>query len=793
MDATTNASPVAVLGPPTIGAETKVSWGDAAQFSASQTADAPTPTLAVPDAPKSDLPAELVQQRLHDVLAAIGQPADIDLILVEVNANTTLREHIARGLAEAALAEMDNVVKTDEGTPLRTHYAIAEAKPVVTFSLEREARARAALVSALVARLVYPVGGVDAGSPEAPRDGGVDSFQIAYICHVSRTRGDQAPIFVPMEYVEALGGDLDPKDVDGLEARVVGRLQELVASGMVESREVEIGASIKVGDAAAEDAAEAESSDAIGKVTIYALSEAGGRKFLAGGASGVATSTLPPIGPSIDELIETAIAPVRVELANRTREMEAAISQRNRALEAEAAKGKEIEFFRGWFSHHGLENPELLSSQRPKAKKMVSHKLAIDLNIDQEQHWRIVAEWEAAKTARTELGAASDTSKETWKGKLKAADELVVKLEGMMSWRGRHVIDKDVWKEIQHGELVTFSAEEHDYGTVILREPINNLASGTQTVIPQSVPLQVMQAAAAKAGESIAAAHGGKFAVGPGGVVSITIDPDKKGTIIDRVFAFLSKSKAAEEDICKALDIEHVALAGALATLGARVQKDGSLWHAVVEESAPEPEVVKPKAGEDSDLSVPTIRKNLKALFRLPDVLKTGLLRGQIGPVYARFVGVNPSDGVARMVDVAVNLELQANSLAQGNAGEDMIVWAADQPDPRLSNADRAAEKSASSVKVSVTKPDDAGEEDEEEGEEDEGEEEDDDAEDASEEEGDEDGDGERESEAAPAKTAAKAATKTPKPRAKRAKAAAAPTPAPKKKGARGGKAKAGA
>lgn len=691
---------IVVLAPSTTSPPSGATFAELAAYSAQRDkGEEPTAsaeTAAFTPAPTS--PPEAME-RVRAVLAEpdhLGKPRDITEIVVDVNEDVADDSYLSQGQVQAALDTLPGVKVTMEGEPNRPHYALpaetgdGEVTGVDGAPLDilAETACRAAVLSVLASGKAYD----EDKAGLVPADV-VDAFQVAFALHTVASEASPL-IYISPADVKVITDGLQGDYVDTLTERVNARLLSLADAGMVEL----VKAVLSTADQADGDAEEDGDAKPTAEVETWRLTEKGRQAMLEIGARGLAASTLPPPSPTVPEQIEAACVPLRDERRAVQRELDAVTTQRNGAMtEAESLRTANSAY-RQWFVDHDIPEPDV-GGRRPVAERKVLTKHTMEIVIDDRQHWRIVEEWEQAKIALTQVQEGAETAKDAWKGKVKAAEELVNKLGAMITWHGRHMIEKSVWKEAKGGKVCIYSADEHDYGTLICEEPMSRLRPGTQLVVEGAAeivepPPKAVKAKAVEAAVSAIAAAG--FTVTVSTPAGSTPTAPAQEPLPERVLSHLrQKGPTTGERLCIDLSVDPVDLAKALGELGSRIEKRGHEWCAVAEPTPPVQEEEKPKAKANSDLSVNGIRAGLKLLFHDPDVAKTGLLERDVPSVYAQRYDIGMTDSVERLIRTTVALVKTDGTLAAGEGGEDTLLWANDMPDPRTSGADRQAPATA--------------------------------------------------------------------------------------------------
>ena len=727
------------------------SWADAVAFSAAQSGEpAPAvpvittrsvvPAVATPEPEVEAAPeVKLTPERVAAVLRNFGKPVTLDAIVVELMQTRAEGEaYMSGGVVHTvldALIATGGAVKSSAGTPPIDHYALAEEAQTTGAPVEPTpapepvtahavlAGARAAVVAALATERTYPVGGPHAGPPEIVAGGALDTFQVAYIVHVAQVEAI-APIALGAAFVEALTEGIGRDDMAGLEARITGHLTALHETGYLTT--VTLPPRVRAPEAASEGEVEGEVADAEPDTrTLYMLSPEGRALYQARGALGVAEATLPPEpkGPSVEDQVAGALAPLKKELATTVEERSLAIVQRDTALFAQTRAEDTVANYQRWFLSRGVEQPDFSADARP-ARKVIKE-YAIDIVLDEEQHWRILGEWTDAKTALGETEALATEAKSSWKAKLELAQGLVTRLEALSVLRPgtRHCLVKAVYKEVRDGAVHVFSADDHDYGTFILAEPI---PVGSQRTFPGTIAEEVAPTKKGKAkattplagvdpvalGKRLTETLGGTASV-EGGTLTVTLHASDLSGASDpspdsdagRVLGFLrTKGNSSEERMAEKLGLDLPKLVAALGALGAKVEKDGSVWTAV---KAP-PAIVledKPKADGSQELGLTAVRAGVQKMFATEPVSRTGLLYGAIVSTYLTRHGITSTPSTEKWITLAVDGMLRDGVLAEGEGGGDRLVWDALLEDPRLTDADRKQDLAGLSEPVLTAAP----------------------------------------------------------------------------------------
>lgn len=736
-----------VPAPGAAPAQPSTTWAAAAQFSeAQQRIDAaPEPVLApVGEAGAPAPAAKLTPARLAEVLKGFDKPVTLDAIVQELKHGRAEGEsYIPSGVVQTvadAMIATGGVVKTSVGTPPIDHYALAPvvtepvaitlAPPVAITARTVIVTARAAVVAALALDLIYPVGGPLAGPPERAPGGCFDIFQIAYVVHVAAEE-EKPAIAIGKPFVEALTAGIDRNDIDGLGTRITEHLVALQAAGYITT--TMLPPKVRAPGGAETDSAET--------MTLYALSGEALALFQARGAFGVADSTLPPepTGPSVEEQIAAAVAPVKKELVLTIEQRSAAIVERDTHWFALRKSQDLADEYRKWFVRHGIQHPDLAAGARASgAERKVLKEYPFDVIITEEQHWRIIEERASAKHRLTELEGAAAVSKDTWKSRVAEAQALVDRLEQLSEYKPgtRHIFTKSVYKEVENGEIVIYSADEHDYGVVIDREPI---PAGTQRVIAGTsiaevppapkerkvVPLETIERGTL--GDKIVAAIGGTHEIVNGELV-VTLHkgdlpavtaPPAPDSDAGRVLTILrTKGAMDEKKLAKKAKLELPQLIAALAALGNLVAKDGSNWKATVPQPAAAVAEAKPSAGGSQDLTLPAIRVGLQKLFTTEPVKSTGLVYHAVVATYLHLLGIAAAAATEKIVTIALDAMLRDAVLSEGEGGADRLIWGATEVDPRVTSADRKARVTQPEPLLKPTKATGEGEPEGDEGEE---------------------------------------------------------------------------
>lgn len=718
-------------------------------------ADSNSSDTTVPEPPVEAHPTdEQIDDRIVDALRLSELPLDLDGLHAIVNESGV---HMPRGPIErrvGVLTENKTIAIVQLGDPLHDHFKIAvpvEAPPPSAPEEDREqvARARAAVVAVLGGHRAYVVEG-DRRVAVLPGDGGHDIGQIGAVLVYAEeeTAGDRVEI--PPTFIAAILADIDLKAdgaPDQVEARVLAHLDALSHAGLVESYAVETDVAVSEEEkptaaegeteaaeasAAAPDASPAEPSG----IMLYRLSLDGERLYAVHGAMAVVEKTLSPLppmesGPSIEERIAEI---QRQATANEARMVEShntAIAQRDRALRDLTAERALTVQYRDWFNRKGVVDPDAIISTKIDTDPPVHKNYPIEVTIDEEQHWRFVEEFGAARRALAAVEEAIAEEKAEQKSRLTTAENRVKRLEALVMLRPdgitKHTIEKDVRKVVEGDRIVLYSADPHDEGAVIGYEP---LSSGTQHALPGTgVPATPPPAAprarkkkGAKDGEPTPESDtgtilgkavdklademekaGASVTRDADGVPTITINVDKSPPAdapdyAGPVLMFIRSYPGATTDrIAVELDIAPVNVVSGLAVLtgSKKIEPHEKGWREV---KAPAPEKVddKPKAdGERQTLTPVAIDKNIVDLF-LADPWKTsGVLEKNFLVAYESFVGMTLPDSARGLVMKRLESRKKKGHVAFGEGGEDTLLWSVDVDDPRKTGADKAASNPA--------------------------------------------------------------------------------------------------
>ncbi len=724
-------------------------------------ADAGAEPAVIDEMPEPTVEATWATVRVTRALYLLGKSVDLDTLHDEIRDSRIDGDpFVSRGVIERTLLVLLTANKVDakdagEAGKMRMHYALSPMALAEIDAPDVVLAQRAAVVAVLGRGLVYAPGARHA-APDLPEGGGFDLAQIGYVVMVAHEDnrdgipgGDPVGIQIPAKFVEALGAGIDvSNDPASLETRITDHLHSLLGSGMVKSWKVnDAGDPIEDGgeraasgaDGSDDSATEESEGDASGDeeqpldsapfvpVTVFALTLDGSLLYAEHGSLAVAAKTLPeqPEAPTAEERT-TATEQAHLDYESRlVRDHTAAIAQRDTALRTAEEQRKLLDGYRAWFERNSLDDSDAIVSVKPTADRKVIAGYTIELAINTEEHFRLVAEFTAAERRLGEIIAANGEAKTAAKTAEQKAQNVADHLRALVKLPAdgtKHVIAKNVYKVVEDGRIAVYSADEHDDGTVVTYEAIPR---GTQTTITGSgVPVvpadppkgkkakasdtatdaskahpadtaAIVKQAASKLADGMAAA-GAKVTVSLDGVPTIVVRSDVPGAASNSdlpaalpalVYSTLLSLKhgATSADLAGKLHTDLSKIADALGQLGNKVCIDGSgMWVAVKAEK-PVVEEPKPKADKERQTLTPAaIKTNLHDLLGMEPWSKTGMLAGDLGKHYAELVNLKAMPNVLRLVTKALEAEIEAGKIASGQGGEDRLIWRGDLPDPRI-------------------------------------------------------------------------------------------------------------
>ena len=619
-------------------------------------------------------PDEAVAARVEAALTSVGRAASLAELHREANEGST--HHLAEGVVLAALERLTEAgrVETSQSTdsPPVTLYALATPKAPAFVDLADglPVEARAAVVAVLGGNVCY--GTLD-GRPTADVPfGGFDLTQIGLVLASAAKDGETALIAVPPAFVTAFTTGLDLATPGPAEDRISSVLSALAATTPP-----------LVATAQSEDDP---------PMTLYRLTAAGQIGYAERGALALAEATMPPkpAQPSAEERL-TQVERSFLEREGRMLESHnKAVAQRNEALQRLAQRDLLIAQYRNWFLGHKLEDPDAIVGAKPRDERTIIKGYVLDLDIDLQEHLRILDEWRGAEVEHAELVATQGEQVAAMKAAKQASENKVAGLKNLAQkppGQGeKHTVVKDVWKAVEGDQMTVYSADSHDYGKVLARESIPR---GTQNVIAATgvpvVPADPPKKKDAKKGASASTDAATQDATSATKAAPTTTEepgPDFAGVVRSQI---LAHPGSTIPDIATRLAISVMDVSRAIATLGDTVVDTAGAYRlkdappkkdAKAEEKPDAP----PKADPDKPskaLDAATIDANVVTMLKGEPYARTGVQKGDFANAYAAFVDLKATASVAKIVNARLTVLLERGTIAQGEGGDDTSGLAA--------------------------------------------------------------------------------------------------------------------